>query len=140
MVLAACKHRIHRRHKLEEFLWVKEYLGKLLGHSMKSLLNMPRRANGTIASEFWRTPLVDVRPSSMPAASPKKGHKNATVIKRVNEPGGIPCEHPAIARKPSVPKREIPGSVDLGDAPSSRHLPDYFWVLLKNLGIGIFRL
>src|SRR5271165_1385909 len=47
--------------------------------------------------------------------------------------GAIPGEHPTVIRKPSVAKREIAGGVNIGDAPGSRHLPNYFWVLLKNV-------
>ena len=42
----------------------------------------------------------------------------------VNKPRGIPCEHPTVTGKPFVPKREITGGMDLGDASRERHLSD----------------
>src|SRR5580693_1066070 len=56
----------------------------------------------------------------------------------VNEPGGIPCEHPAVSGEPFVPEREISGSVDVGDPLRPQHLPDDFRILLKNLVVGGF--
>src|SRR5580704_6122761 len=70
----------------------------------------------------------------------ENGDENAAAPNRVDEAGGIPCQHPTVTGKPFASKREIPGGIHFGDAPCPRHLVDNFGVFLKNLGVGRLRL